>query len=235
MARRLKAMKVNGYENGFELTLLPDRLRQPLERKRPTFYFVNSMSDLFHNGIPFEYIDKVFEVIRQTPQHTYQILTKRAERMAVFFAEKKVPNNAWLGVTVENRHYGLPRIDYLRQVPSRIRFLSMEPLLEDLGQVDLSDIHWVIVGGESGPKARPMRPEWVKKSSCNVRNKKHLSFFSNGVVGGLVGANGPRKQMGGCLMDELGMSSLFCFVINNLISTNLPLSHGVTYCGIEEK
>src|SRR6266545_226577 len=122
MARRLKSMGVKGYENGFELTLLPYRLEEPLKRTKPTVYFVNSMSDLFHEDIPDDYIRQVFDVIRRAPQHTFQVLTKRAERMAVFSKDYEPPKNAWLGVTVEDREYGVPRLDWLRQVPAFIRF-----------------------------------------------------------------------------------------------------------------
>lgn len=163
MARRLKAMDAKGYENGFTLTLQPNRLNHPLSRKKPTMYFVNSMSDLFHEEVPNEYIREVFKVIRISPQHTFQILTKRADRMASFLTSHNVPQNAWIGVTVENRKYGIPRIDKLRRVRAPVRFLSMEPLLEDLGHLNLKDIHWVIVGGESGPNARRMELEWVKR------------------------------------------------------------------------
>lgn len=161
MAKRLKAMHVKGYENGFRLTLLPERLEEPIRRKRPTVYFVNSMSDLFHEDIPDSYLLQVLAVIRQAPHHIFQILTKRAERMAEFFRTRQLPCNVWLGVTVENRAHGLPRIDALRRVSASVRFISVEPLLEDLIEIDLTGIHWVIVGGESGPKARPMKREWV--------------------------------------------------------------------------
>ena len=169
MARRLKAMGAAGYENGFKLTLHASRLTQPLERKIPTTYFVNSMSDLFHPKVPFEFIDRIMEAIQKTPRHTYQILTKRPEIMRQYYAQREVPDNAWLGVTVENKRHGVPRIDILRDIQARIRFLSVEPLLEDLGEVNLADMHWVIVGGESGAKARPMKPEWVDnvKRQCD--------------------------------------------------------------------
>jgi len=157
MARRLHAMGASGYENGFKLALHPKRVVQPLERRKPTVYFVNSMSDLFHCDIPDAFLDGVFAVIEKTPQHTYQILTKRAERLPEFFTDRRCPPNVWLGVSVEDRAYGLPRIDHLRQVDAKVRFLSIEPLLEDLGRIDLGGVHWVIVGGESGHKARPMQ------------------------------------------------------------------------------
>jgi protein gp37 len=190
MAKRLKAMGAPGYENGFALRLLPERLQDPIKRKKPTIYFVNSMSDLFHERIPDSYIDQVFDVIRQTPHHTYQILTKRAARMARYFKTRSVPKNAWLGVSVENKKQGVPRIDYLRQVPARIRFLSVEPLLEDIGQLNLTDIHWVIVGGESGPKARPMKPEWAESVRRQCKAQKVAFFFKQW---GGWGADGKRR------------------------------------------
>ena len=176
MALRLKAMGAKGYKKGFALTLQPSRLQEPLKRKKATVYFVNSMSDLFHEDVPDEYISQVFDVIKKSPQHTFQVLTKRAERMADFFRFYKAPPNAWLGVTVENRKHGLPRMDLLRQVEAHVRFLSAEPLLEDLGKLNASGIHWVIVGGESGPKARPMKPTWVLriKQQCEIQN---VPFF----------------------------------------------------------
>jgi protein gp37 len=196
MARRLKAMGMKGYSNGFKLTLLPGRLEEPLKRRQPTTYFVNSMSDLFHEHIPDNYLQKVFAVIRQSPQHTFQILTKRAERMAKFFQGQTPPFNAWLGVTAENRADGLPRLDYLKTIPACIRFISAEPLLEDLGNFDLSGIHWVIVGGESGPKARPMKREWV----LNIKNQcdhQHVAFFFKQWGGwGDDGRKRPKKQNG---------------------------------------
>ena len=125
MANRLKFMKTKGYENGFRLTLMPDRLEQPLHRKIPTTYFVNSMSDLFHEKIPFDYLDKIMEVIKKTPQHKYQILTKRQKRMFEYCQNKKLPKNIWLGVTVENIKQGLPRIEVLKEIDAEIRFLSI--------------------------------------------------------------------------------------------------------------
>ncbi len=161
MALHLQATGAAGYAGGFALTLREDRLGQPLERKKPTLYFVCSMADLFHEAVPDDFIDRVLATIRRTPRHTYLLLTKRAERLPDFFASRSVPTNVWLGVTVEDRRHGLPRVDHLRRVPSRVRFLSVEPLLEDLGPLDLGGIDWVIVGGESGPDARPMWPEWA--------------------------------------------------------------------------
>ncbi len=176
MARRLQAMGTKGYEKGFELSFRPEKLEEPLKKKSPTSYFVNSMSDLFHEDVPYDYIDKVFDIIKKTPQHRYQILTKRANVMADYFSNRNVPDNAWIGVTVENKKEGLPRMDYLRKIPAKIRFISAEPLLEDLGVVNLDGIHWVIVGGESGVSARPMDKDWAR----NIRNQCEIadvSFF----------------------------------------------------------
>lgn len=159
-----------------EIQFIEKRLWVPLKRRKPTSFFINSVSDLFHEDIPDPHIEQVLNVARQTPRHTYQVLTKRAERLPVFFAARSVPNNVWLGVSVEDQRYGLPRIEHLRHVNAKTRFLSIEPLLEDLGEIDLTGIHWVIVGGESGPNARPMQKEWVLsiKAQCE---KAGISFF----------------------------------------------------------
>jgi len=196
MARRLHAIGVPGYENGFKLSILPNRLEQPLQRKKPTVYFVNSMSDLFHENISDEYLDQVFNVIRQTPQHTYQILTKRAERLPVYFSKRGCPDNVWLGVSVEDRQYGVPRIDYLRQVDARIRFLSVEPLLEDIGKVNFTGIDWVIVGGESGHHARPMREEWVTNVQEQADAAGSAFFFKQWGGWGADGVKRHKKANG---------------------------------------
>jgi protein gp37 len=182
---------VKGYKNGFRLTLVPDRLDEPIKRKKPTIYFVNSMSDLFHEDIPDSYLRQIMAVIHRTPQHTYQILTKRAERMEEFFRTEQPPANAWIGVTVENRSHGLPRLDLLRRIPASVRFVSAEPLLEDLGIINLTGIHWVIVGGESGPKARPMEKEWAFniKKLCDEQN---VAFFFK--QWGSWGADGKKRH-----------------------------------------
>ncbi|WP_428741398.1 DUF5131 family protein [Tenacibaculum sp.] len=175
MSIRLKAMGTPGYDNGFEFSLMPERLDQPLKIKKPTRFFVNSMSDLFHEKMPFEYLDKVFEVMEQTPRHEYQILTKREDILADYFKNKRAPRNVWLGVSVENKKTK-HRIDVLRNIDASIRFLSLEPLLEDLGELNLRDIHWAIVGGESGNKARPMKKSWA----INIKNQclqQNVAFF----------------------------------------------------------
>jgi protein gp37 len=176
MAKRLKAIGVRGYENGFKFTLMPDRLEQPLKKRKSTKYFVNSMSDLFHEDMSVGFLDEIFKVIELTPQHIYQVLTKRENKMAKYFANRDIPSNVWLGVSVEDRKSGLPRIVKLRNIKATIKFLSVEPLLEDLGGVNLNGIDWVIVGGESGPKARPMKEEWAIniKEQCD---RMEIPFF----------------------------------------------------------
>ncbi|MBW1783873.1 MAG: phage Gp37/Gp68 family protein, partial [Deltaproteobacteria bacterium] len=178
------------------LALHPERLNAPLLRRKPTLYFVNSMSDLFHKTVPDDFIEQVFDVMEQTPHHIYQLLTKRAERMAGFLASREVPHNVWIGVTVENRAHGLPRIEFLKKVRAVVHFLCMEPLLEDLGILDLTHIQWVIVGGESGPRARPMKPQWVEsiKKQCDAHNTPF--FFKQWGVWGPDGKRRSRKANG---------------------------------------
>lgn len=196
MSHRLKAMGTPGYENGFKLTVHPNRLAAPLKRKKPTIYFVNSMSDLFHKQVPSAFIDQVFNVIDACPQHNFQILTKRPNRMAQYFQKRSVPQNCWLGTSVEDRKYGVPRIDLLRKVPAKIRFLSIEPLLEDIGSINLRDIHWVIVGGESGPKARPMKPEWVENIRLQCDAQGASFFFKQWGGWGADGVKRPKAENG---------------------------------------
>lgn len=184
-------MGMRGYEKGFRLALMPERLAEPLERRKPTVYFVNSMSDLFHEKVPFEYIEQVFSVMKQAHHHTFQILTKRADRMAAYCRTRAVPPNTWLGVSVENRKHGVPRIDVLRRIDATIRFLSIEPLLEDVGQFDLTNIHWVIVGGESGGRARPMHAEWVENVKRQCDDFGVPFFFKQW---GAWGADGQRRS-----------------------------------------
>lgn len=176
MSRRLRGMGVEKYRNEFALTLHEESLEEPLRWRKPHNIFVCSMSDLFHKEVPYEFIDRVFEVIKQTPQHRYQVLTKRAERMAEYFSFHEVPKNVWLGVTVENAEYKY-RIDLLREIPATIRFLSCEPLLGSLGSLNLSNIEWVIVGGESGASARPMSEAWVLQIKEQVVSQGSAFFF----------------------------------------------------------
>lgn len=196
MARRLTAMGAAGYERGFEVALHPSRLEQPLLRKTPTVYFVNSMSDLFHEDVPDAYIDRVLDTCRRTPHHTFQVLTKRAERLPAFFAGRECPPNVWLGVSVEDRKYGVPRIGLLQQVRARVRFLSVEPLLEDVGPLQLTGIHWVIVGGESGSRARPMRPEWADAVRRQAQTQGVAFFFKQWGAWGSDGVRRDKKRNG---------------------------------------
>ena len=178
LAKRLKAMGSKKYQAdgdprtsgpGFKLTLHPEVLDLPRSWREPRVVFVDSMSDLFHPDVPVEFIRQVFDVMGETPLHTYQILTKRSQRLRKLASELDWPSNVWMVVSVENDHYKF-RISQLRQVPAAVRFLSLEPLLGPLPNLDLTDIDWVIVGGESGPRARPMEQRWVEeiRDQCAV-------------------------------------------------------------------
>lgn len=180
-ADRFRGVRGHAYEQGFDLRLVPEKLAEPLRWSSPTTVFVNSMSDLFHVGVPDEYVEMVCRVMQTANWHTYQVLTKRSQRMSELLASKLSfaagLNHIWWGVSVEDRKYGLPRIDFLRQAPAAMRFLSIEPLLEDLGELDLTGIHWVIVGGESGAGARPMEKSWVTKIRKQCRAADVPFFF----------------------------------------------------------
>lgn len=200
MARRLCSMHLPKYKNAFQLTLHPKALNEPKQWKKGHNIFVCSMSDLFHEQVPFEFIDKVMQTIEETPQHRFQLLTKRPERMEEYFRNHKVPKNAWLGTTVENRACK-NRIAYLQSIPNvTVRFLSCEPLLEDLGDLDLRGIHWVIVGGESGPLARSMNPVWVKSIQKQSKKAGAAFFFKQW---GTWGPDGIKrsKHANGKLLD----------------------------------
>ncbi|HET7100816.1 MAG TPA: phage Gp37/Gp68 family protein [Terriglobia bacterium] len=164
-AERFRGVKGHPYEQGFDLRLVPRKLGEPLRWRSPKMIFVNSMSDLFQEGVSDAYIVAVAQVMAHANWHTFQVLTKRADRLRELLSTKLRPfarePHIWWGVSVENRKYGLPRIDRLRQAPAAVRFLSVEPLLEDLGKINLDGVHWVIVGGESGPGARQMKGDWV--------------------------------------------------------------------------
>ncbi|MHC6203806.1 phage Gp37/Gp68 family protein [Breznakiellaceae bacterium SP9] len=190
MARRLCAMGQKKYINGFNLTVHEEVLDEPLSWKDPHTIFVCSMSDLFHEDVSFTFINKVMKIIGATPQHRYQLLTKRDKRMAEYFETDAVPNNVWLGVTVEAASTK-ERIDTLRNIPASIRFLSCEPLLEDLGKLDLTNIHWVIVGGESGKSARPMKEEWALSIEKQAAGFGSAFFFKQW---GTWGADGVKRS-----------------------------------------
>jgi protein gp37 len=180
-AERFRGVKGHPYGQGFDLRLVPEKLTEPFRWRSPKLVFVNSMSDLFHEGVPDEYIEMVCRVMVAAEWHTYQVLTKRSARLRDmlrgrlrFAAEHE---HIWWGVSVEDRKHGLPRISHLQETPARVRFLSIEPLLEDLGAFNLSGISWAIVGGESGSGARPMREEWVVSIRDQCRESRVPFFF----------------------------------------------------------
>jgi len=175
ITRRLQAMGQPNYANGFALTLHEHALEAPLSWKKPQVIFVNSMSDLFHRDVPVEFIQQAFSAMRRASWHTFQVLTKRSERLQELSPQLEWPDNVWMGVSIETLDYAF-RIDHLRQTGAHIKFLSLEPLLGPLSRLDLRDINWVIVGGESSPGARPLREEWVLevRDQCQAA---HVPFF----------------------------------------------------------
>jgi protein gp37 len=196
-AERFRGVKGHPFEQGFDLRLVPEKLEAPTLWRKPLRIFVNSMSDLFHEQVPDDYIANVASVMVQANWHTYQVLTKRSTRMAELLRTRlsfaaALPH-IWWGVSVENQRYGLPRIDDLRSAPARTRFLSIEPLLEDLGVVNLTGIHWVIVGGESGHGARIMERKWVVSIRKQCRENGVPFFFKQW--------GGTRKSLAGRLLD----------------------------------
>lgn len=202
MAKRLQAMPVSKekYKDGFKPTLHPECLEEPLHWSKPRMVFVVSMGDLFHKDVPFEYIDLVMDVIRRTPQHTYQILTKRAMRMAGYFADHDVPKNVWLGVTCESAKY-YDRVNQLRGIKSAsVRFLSCEPLLGDMSDIKLKGIDWVITGGESGNRARRTPADWFRGLRDQCQRSDTPFFFKQW---GTYGEDGIRrdKKANGCTID----------------------------------
>jgi len=202
MARRLQAMGTDKYQNGFTLTTHKDVLGEPLQWRKKHNIFVCSMSDLFHNDVPEEFINQVIGVIRLTPQHRYQFLTKRAERMSEYFQKHPIPENVWLGVTVENQDTK-KRIEFLRNLKAPIRFLSCEPLLEDLGELNLENIDWVIVGGESGTSARQMKPEWVYSIQKQTEKQGSAFFFKQWGTWGSDGVKRNKHENGKLLNGKI--------------------------------
>jgi len=207
MALRLKGMGQMNYANGFKVTLHPHVLDLPLTWKKPQTIFVNSMSDLFHNDIPTSFIRRVFDVMERAHWHRFQILTKRAERLSELAPLLNWPENIWMGVTVENVSCS-KRIDYLRNIPAAVRFLSLEPLLEPLPNMDLSNIDWVIVGGESGHGARPMNKKWVLDIQEQCRRANVPFFF---------------KQWGGVNKKKAGR------LLNGRVYCEMPEQAGFTF------
>jgi len=192
MTARMKGLHPIKYANGFELTLHPEVLKKPFAKKKGCIFFLNSMSDTFHADVPEEYVKQTFQMMAACPQHLFQVLTKRSERLRQLAPVLPWPSNVWQGVTVESEDY-IERIDHLREVPAAVRFLSLEPLLGPLPGLNLDGIHWVIVGGESGPGARPMQPEWVRdlRDQCIESDVK---FF-------MKQWGGARKKKAGRVLD----------------------------------
>ncbi len=198
-AERWRGVPGHPYEQGFDLKLWPHRLEQPMKWSRPRTIFVNSMSDLFHEGIPVEYIEQVFDVMGEARHHTFQILTKRHERLAELSPLLEWHPNVWIGVSIENRRF-VHRADYLRRVDAAVRFISAEPLLGPLEGLDLTEIHWLIAGGESGPRHRRMKVEWLQelREQCNAED---VAFFFK-QWGGRTAKSGGR-ELDGRTWDEM--------------------------------
>jgi protein gp37 len=207
-AERFRGVKGHPYEQGFDLRLVPQKLHEPFNWRLPRRVFVNSMSDLFHEAVPDDYIVAVADVMVHADRHTYQVLTKRSDRMRdllktrLKFAAQKC--HIWWGVSVENKACGVPRIAHLRSSPAAVRFLSIEPLLEDVGTLDLTGIHWVIVGGESGFGSRPIRREWVISIRKQCRQNGVPFFFKQ--WGGVHKSRNGRS-LDGRIYDEMPLQS----------------------------
>jgi protein gp37 len=203
-AERFRGVRGHPYEQGFDLRLVPEKLSEPLRWSSPKAIFVNSMSDLFHKDVPDAYVERVARVMQMADWHTYQVLTKRAERMRDLLRNRLSfaagLSQVWWGVSVENRKHGVPRIDVLREAPAAVRFLSIEPLLEDLGEIKLDGIDWVIVGGESGLGARPMERSWVVNIREQCRAASVPFFFKQ--WGGVRKAEAGR-DLDGQTYDEM--------------------------------
>lgn len=218
MTKRLQAMGNKDYKDGFIFKMLANRLDEPLKNKKPTLYFVNSMSDLFHEKMQVEFLDSVLDIIRQTPHHQYQILTKRPQRMQEYFCGKsdtkskkhifgggivrEVPPNVWLGATIESSSVKY-RMDWIRNLPANIKWLSCEPLLDDLGTINLEGIHWVIVGGESGFKARAMQESWVWNIQKQCEEQGVAFFFKQWGTWGNDDIKRNKKENGAMLGGRL--------------------------------
>jgi protein gp37 len=201
MTRRLQAMGIEKYQDGFDLRLHEETLALPYEWKKPKVVFVNSMSDLFHEDVPLSFIQRVFEVMNNTPRHTYQVLTKRAERLYELHEKLNWTTNIWMGVSVENEKVK-DRVDFLRETNARVKFLSCEPLIGPLPNLNLEKIHWVIVGGESGRKARPMKEWWVWNLRQQCAEQGVAFFFKQW---GGTNKKKAGRELGGMIYDEMPM------------------------------
>ncbi|MGD0773043.1 MAG: phage Gp37/Gp68 family protein [Candidatus Solibacter sp.] len=203
MSLRLKAMGQEKYARGFHLTIHPQTLELPLKWKKPQRIFVNSMSDLFHKDVPLEYIQRVFATMRKAHWHQFQILTKRSGRLLALTEKIDWPPNVWMGVSVERAEYKT-RIDHLRKTGAEVKFLSLEPLIGDLGELNLKNIDWVIAGGESGPGARPMQPEWVRNIQRQCDRSRVPFFFKQW---GGVQKKRAGRTLGGRTYDEMPVAT----------------------------
>ncbi len=196
-AERFRGVKDHPFEQGFDLVLRPERVKQPLSWRKPRTIFVNSMSDLFHKDVPLPFVEDVFETMEKADWHIFQILTKRSSRMRDFvnnrYQGRNAPGHIWLGVSIENG-MALSRVSHLRQTASSVRFLSIEPLIGRVENLDLSNLHWVIVGGESGPRARPVNPDWVREIRDQCVEEKVAFFFKQ--WGGVRPKSGGRSLDG---------------------------------------
>ncbi len=192
-AERFRGVRAHPYEQGFDLKLWPERLELPLRWRRPRRIFVNSMSDLLHESIPDEFISEVFDVMGRAHWHTFQVLTKRHERLVALAGALDWPENVWMGVSIENRRF-VHRADHLRQVDAAVRFISAEPLLGPLEGLDLTGIDWLITGGESGPRHRPVRADWVRELRDRCAEEEVAFFFKQW--------GGVRSKAGGRVLDE---------------------------------
>lgn len=195
MTRRLKAMGQDKYRDGFKLRIHPETLKLPYTWKKPQIVFVDSMSDLFHEDVPIEFIKKVFKVMNDNSQHIFQVLTKRSVRLLELSDQLQWTDNIWMGVSVEDKKV-LDRINHLRETKAKVKFLSCEPLLDDLGEINLTNIDWVIVGGESGPKARPIKKEWVLSIQKQTNKQKTPFFFKQWGTWGADGIKRNKKANG---------------------------------------
>jgi len=202
LALKLNKWGTAGYENSFKFTVHPDRLEKaiPLHRKKPTLYFINNMSDTFHDDADDRDIDAIMDIVKGAPWHNFYTLTKRSERLRTYFNREAAPDNLWVGVTVEDKKHGLPRLMDLQQTNAINKHICCEPLLEDLGAIDLTQIQWVVGGGESGPNARPAKLSWVESllHQCEIQNvhlywKQWGKFAPDGTTGG--------KSQTGCLIN----------------------------------
>jgi protein gp37 len=210
MSRRLNAMGIDKYKKGFKIALHPEELKTPFEWKKPKTVFVDSMSDLFHSSVPASFIKKVFRVMNITPQHTYQVLTKRSERLKEIASQLNWTDNIWMGVSVESEHVS-ERIRHLIDTPAKVKFLSCEPLIAPLHSLYLENIDWVIVGGESGHRARKIKKEWVEIIKVQCESKNVPFFFKQwGKKQFNVNPNDPTMNKenkiyakGGCELDGI--------------------------------